>query len=222
VQDAEGVSKTRDLHSADVAPKAADTETQPAQLPVSRGVEREKTPPEAPVPDGVRGASDSGLDMRSAEVRSTEVRSVEVRPVDARSAEARSVEGRAHVPVQALPATLVTLAQAVPDGPVTVTLSPEDLGALRFEMHGKGDAVHIALTVERPETLDMLRRNAEQLIGEFRQAGFAAASFSFSGAWSGGREQASQRPQYRADETEAEGPIRAMRKQVGSGLDLRI
>lgn len=229
VREAEGgkaASATGAPHPAGVVQRAADTATPQAQFPVSRGVEQQDMPPETPVPEGVRAASErgleDGLDVKSAEVRSAEFRPVEARVFEARTAEARLVEGRVHVPVQALPATLVTFAQTAPDGPVTITLSPEDLGALRFEMHGKGEAVHIALTVERPDTLDMLRRNAEQLIGEFRQAGFAAASFSFSGAWSGGREQASQRPHYRADEAEAEGPIRALRKQVGSGLDLRI
>lgn len=120
-----------------------------------------------------------------------------------------------------VPAALVQQAQAGVDGPVTLTLSPEDLGPLRFEMQGRGDAIHVALVVERPETLDLLRRHSDQLVAEFRQAGFSGASFSFSGT--GGQDRGSPRPAYyRADEGDGEIVTVKPRRPARDGLDLRL
>ena len=65
-------------------------------------------------------------------------------------------------------------------GSVTVMLAPIDLGALHFEVTQKGDSLHLHLTVDLPATLDLLRRQGDQLIAELRQAGFANASLSFA------------------------------------------
>lgn len=137
----------------------------------------------------------------------------------------RSVEAR-H-PAQPMPPTvapmLVDAASALPDAPVTLTLAPEDLGALRFEMQSRGDTIHVSLTVERPETLDMLRRHVEQLTGEFRQAGFANASFSFAGGWgSGGQERAAGAGYASLSVDEDERPATRAGRHVNGGLDLRL
>lgn len=138
---------------------------------------------------------------------------------DARPAEARH-------PAQPMPPTvapmLVDAARALPDAPVTLTLAPEDLGALRFEMQSRGDTIHVSLTVERPETLDMLRRHVEQLTGEFRQAGFANASFSFAGGWGGGQERASGTGYASRSVEDEEHPVARVSKHVNGGLDLRL
>lgn len=140
-------------------------------------------------------------------------------------AHALAVERFAALP-PTVPAALVAQARAGEAGPVTVTLSPEELGILRFEMHGRGEAIHVALVVERPETLDLLRRHAEQLAGEFRQAGFAGASFSFSGGQAGaggGAERwgASVRL-WQGGEEEAVTLPKARRAGTGAGLNLLL
>lgn len=91
------------------------------------------------------------------------------------------------------PATNQTTPTALPDlvarqilphvstpGAVSVILTPIDLGTLRFEVTQKGDALHLHLTVDLPATLDLLRRQGDQMIAELRQAGFANASLSFA------------------------------------------
>ncbi len=83
-----------------------------------------------------------------------------------------------------VPATLIVHAPEAAFGPVEVVLNPEELGKVRFEIHQQGDQVKVVLVVERPETLELLRRHADQLAQEFRAAGFAGASFSF-GQWTG-------------------------------------
>ena len=81
-----------------------------------------------------------------------------------------------------LTADLVGLAKTLPNAPVEILLNPQELGQLRFEIHQDADQLRVILSVERPETMDLLRRNADQLLGEFRAAGFAGAQLSF-GQW---------------------------------------
>ncbi len=85
-----------------------------------------------------------------------------------------------------LSAQLLPLAQSAQSGPVELVLSPAELGQLRFEIHHRGEQVQIVLSAERPETLDLLRRNSEQLLTDFRNAGFAGASLAFGG-WGAGQ-----------------------------------
>ena len=81
-----------------------------------------------------------------------------------------------------LAAQIMPMAQRAEAGPVEVLLHPEELGAVRFQIHQHGDSVRVVLCVERPETLDLVRRHADQLMQEFRQAGFSGATLSF-GSW---------------------------------------
>ncbi len=81
-----------------------------------------------------------------------------------------------------LGADLIALTKSPSRGSVEILLNPEELGHLRFEIHQKADQLRVVLSVERPETMDLLRRNTDQLLGEFRAAGFSGASLSF-GNW---------------------------------------
>ena len=80
-----------------------------------------------------------------------------------------------------LTAEILRLVQTPPDGPVTLTLRPDDLGTLRFEVTQTEHGLHIHLSVDQPQTLDLLRRQGDQLLADLRQAGFAGASLSFAG-----------------------------------------
>ncbi|EEW26602.1 flagellar hook-length control protein FliK [Rhodobacter ferrooxidans] len=79
---------------------------------------------------------------------------------------------------------LVAMAPDAAQGSVNLALAPEELGKVQMSMSHHGDLVHVTLTAERPETVELLRRNADQLSLEFRQSGFAGASLSF-GQWGG-------------------------------------
>ena len=91
-----------------------------------------------------------------------------------------------------LAAQLSGLLARPPDGLVEILLSPDELGRLRISLSPEGAGLHVAVHVERAETLDLLRRNADVLLAEIRAQGFAGASFSFSG-WAG--DQTGARPQ---------------------------
>ncbi len=90
-------------------------------------------------------------------------------------------------PAAAISAQIMPLVQAAQSGPVELVLSPAELGQLRFEILQRGDQVQIVLSAERPETMDLLRRNGDQLLADFRNAGFAGASLDF-GQWGTGQD----------------------------------
>lgn len=117
-------------------------------------------------------------------------------------------------------------------GAVSVTLAPVELGTLRFEVTSRGEGLHLHLMVDAPATLDLLRRQGDQILAELRQAGFAQASLSFapgggqSGAGSPGGDaqsggaggDASPPPAQRSDPT----PLHRPAAQGLGLLDLRL
>ncbi len=127
---------------------------------------------------------------------------------------------------QTLPAELAQIATQRPDGPVELLLNPDDLGRLRFEMTQSPDGLRVILSIERPETLDLVRRHAEQFLTELRQAGFGGATLSF-GQWGSGShsghpptpdDDAATVTPLRGEPTYAPPPL----PQKASGLDLRL
>lgn len=133
------------------------------------------------------------------------------------------------MPPQQLAAQILPMAQSAQNGPVEVVLNPAELGHLRFEIHQKGEHVQVVLTAERPETLDLLRRYADQLTAEFRHAGFAGASLSFSD-W--GHNQngpaTAQPPNQFASQTEDDAraltqtPVQSVLRDPSRNLNLRL
>ena len=85
-----------------------------------------------------------------------------------------------------LAAALSDLLMRRTDGPVELTLSPEELGRVRLSLSPDEDGLHVTVQVERGDTLDLLRRNSDLLLQEIRAQGFSGATFSFSG-WAGDR-----------------------------------
>ena len=116
-----------------------------------------------------------------------------------------------------------------PTGRIEVHLAPAELGRVRVEMTGDGDKMQIHLAVERPESLDLLRRHGEQLLQEFRQAGVTGGTLSF-GTW--GQSDQQQRPSSAAPPPPRmtpppPDPVPGLAAQLrglaaGSGLNLRL
>ncbi|RGP35799.1 flagellar hook-length control protein FliK [Pseudotabrizicola alkalilacus] len=68
------------------------------------------------------------------------------------------------------------------DGPMALTLRPEELGQLRFEISTTGDRLAVILFVERPEAMELIRRHGDQLLSDLRLSGFNQPTLSF-GDW---------------------------------------
>ena len=63
---------------------------------------------------------------------------------------------------------------------VDVALNPEELGRVRLSISQVEGGLVVNVQAERPETLDMLRRNIDQLDQELKLLGYADPDFSFS------------------------------------------
>ena len=128
-------------------------------------------------------------------------------------------------------AASMTLPQTEPGQEVTeIRLDPEELGRLRITLEGEGEALRVRVEVERPETLDLLRRHGDRLAETLREAGYDQADMQFSN-WSGERPQTAARAVFEmATEPESEplalsplpsAPL-ARPAIMATGLNLRL
>ncbi|MBO9447660.1 flagellar hook-length control protein FliK [Ruegeria sp. R14_0] len=85
----------------------------------------------------------------------------------ARAEVARAVAGQMAAVVTAQPNS----------GTVEIALNPEELGRVSIVLNGRDDGVHLTISAERPETLDMMRRHLSVLEEEFRNFGLGDLSF---------------------------------------------
>ena len=65
-------------------------------------------------------------------------------------------------------------------GRTEILLEPQDLGRVRLSLEGNETGLVVTIQAERSDTADLLRRNADLLLQEFREAGYADLSFTFS------------------------------------------
>ena len=63
--------------------------------------------------------------------------------------------------------------------PVEIALSPQELGRVRMSIKTDDGAVTVSILAERADTLDLMRRNIEQLGQSFRSMGYDQITFSF-------------------------------------------
>lgn len=77
-------------------------------------------------------------------------------------------------------------------------LAPHELGRVTMTLAGEG-AHHVAISVERPETLELLRRHADQLSQDLRESGWGDAQLDFhhqdGRSGDGGQQQRHAQPQ---------------------------
>lgn len=175
-------------------------------------------------------ATQSPVDGRIVLSSETEVTFV------AGGAEAVSVPARESVVLPArplnatmpVPRQLVELVVQQPDRPLDITLNPEDLGRLRLQLTASENGATLLVSADRAETLEMIRRHAQDLVDEFRRQGFGAVSLEFGdksqGSPSGLREERSTAPglDEPLEDQIAEPLHDRARQAVANGLDLRM
>jgi flagellar hook-length control protein FliK len=125
-------------------------------------------------------------------------------------------------------AQIADVVRAGREGTVEVTLRPEELGRVSLSFSNDGGALTVSLTADRPETLELLRRNIALLEQDLRQLGYASLDFAFNDGAGGeghgpGRDHAG-RPT--ADDTGLmdTGPVRPEARGLtpSGGMDLRL
>mgnify|MGYP005989114471 CR=1 FL=1 len=112
---------------------------------------------------------------------------------------------------------------SVQDDTIELQLDPEELGRVQFRMVHAEHGLVLNIIAERPETLDPLRRHAEQLSQHFAHMGYSGAEFSFQEQGQGGEERSGlggeSAPSVDAD-TVPDHSIQTMAPM--EGLDIRI
>lgn len=117
------------------------------------------------------------------------------------------------------------------DGMIEVLLDPVELGRVTVLLGSENHAGRLGLIVERPETLDLLRRHTDDLIRDLRDNGMPDARMDFmrqdsSGGQNRGQDLGDQSGAARALDPVPEGiatPQTAAPVPVGSGrLDIRL
>jgi flagellar hook-length control protein FliK len=66
------------------------------------------------------------------------------------------------------------------DRPIDLTLNPAELGRVRISLSTGDGAMMVSVLAERPETLDLMRRNIDMLAQEMRDIGYDGTGFSFA------------------------------------------
>jgi flagellar hook-length control protein FliK len=222
------------------------TPATPAQGSAAPPVFRAAQPPTTPVAgdSALReaGAKDAGLTNAagSADPTLTGAGSGDMALSDSRAGEGRGAADPVATRAESLPrataAQIADVARRLADGPVEVSLSPEELGRVRMSLHGSDGQMTVQIMAERPETLDLLRRHIDLLAAELRQQGFADLTFSFSGGDAGGSGTAAEaetgaRGSGAGDHIPRDVPAtdqtphpdaRAHAAPPGTGLDLRL
>lgn len=75
------------------------------------------------------------------------------------------------------------IAQAAPqepNKPIELVLSPEELGRVRLTLSPAENGITMSILAERPETLEIMRRNIDALAQDFHEMGYENTSFSFA------------------------------------------
>ena len=125
-----------------------------------------------------------------------------------------------------LPAMVVAAAEMAGDGTVEVALDPVELGALTITFRHEGEALRIVILAERPETLDLMRRNAGEFLADLRGQGFGHATLSFSGYQSEGHAKGQDAPATaapsRAPATGETDLLPSSPARSTAGVDLRL
>lgn len=110
-------------------------------------------------------------------------------------------------------------------GTVEIALSPEELGSVRMQMVQGESGLTVLVQAERPETLDLMRRNIDQLAQDLADAGYENTAFEFADD-QGSDQGAGQGGQGSGDPSSAEAqtatPMSVNPAAMNDGLDIRV
>ncbi len=160
------IAKTGNFKSVKVAPMTAQLTMNTTLMTFAAGL------------DDFQPLVDTGLETKSAMMAGTEGLSM-MKP---------GLTSMTQVMAASQPAATTAAAQLVAairteskSGNIEVRLDPPEMGRVRISLSVETpEAVKAVLTVERPETLDHLRRNMGQFTDDLRLAGFTSVDVEFS------------------------------------------
>jgi flagellar hook-length control protein FliK len=139
-----------------------------------------------------------------------------------------SVEIRGAVPLRAVLPAMVERISAALSGSFDLRLSPEELGSLKISFSTGETGLNVVIQTERPETLELFRRNIEQFTQDLKSLGYEDINLSFGNDGGRASEQAALLPQQGMSGGNDELPLAAAtdgagaRETLRGGLDLRL
>ncbi|WP_168201318.1 flagellar hook-length control protein FliK [Qingshengfaniella alkalisoli] len=119
---------------------------------------------------------------------------------------------------------LVEVIQRGADDAIEVSLNPEELGRVRISLTQGDSGLLVALSADRGETLDLLRRYITDLQSDLCRLGYGQASFDFSESGRDHPADESSTSQNGGDAASVSEStsVEAEQLPVASGLDLRL
>jgi flagellar hook-length control protein FliK len=81
---------------------------------------------------------------------------------------------------QQLALQIVRASGASVNGAIEITLDPAELGRLRLTLQPGDGGIMVQIAADRPETLELIRKNSAILTEEFQRSGYQSVGFSFS------------------------------------------
>lgn len=113
-----------------------------------------------------------------------------------------------------------------PSRPVEIQLEPRELGRVRMVLSLSDQGLTLTVAAERPETLELMRRNIDLLAQDFAALGYRDLSFAFAGSpgGNGGPAGSGKGPAAEAATTAADAapPPRPVPVRADGRLDLRL
>ncbi|MEL6648579.1 MAG: flagellar hook-length control protein FliK [Pseudomonadota bacterium] len=162
----ETVARDAPLPRPGIAPPAAAI--LPAQLPTAS----DALPLNPAVPDGDPLVHDADIPARDARGLTTlGATTQQALPTPMSPAQAQQITRQIAIAIQNSANRTVEL-----------TLNPVELGRVRISLSSAEAGMVVSIQADRPETLDLMRRNAELLSLDFSDIGYDGATFSFEGS----------------------------------------
>jgi flagellar hook-length control protein FliK len=118
--------------------------------------------------------------------------------------------------------------QHMPNRPVEITLSPEELGRVRMGVSASEGNILVAILAERPETIDLLRRNIAALEAAFQELGYSNINFEFAGGENAqsnsdeGKQNRTEPPDNWLEKPQTAAVQVQLKPAALSGLDIRL
>lgn len=118
--------------------------------------------------------------------------------------------------------------QQMPNRPVEITLNPQELGRVRLSLSSSETGIIVHLLAERPETMDLMRRQISELQTAFQEIGYRDIRFSFSDGRQPGSEKddsgqpTGTRAREEAIGTAGNAPEITLSTAPVTGLDIRL
>lgn len=82
---------------------------------------------------------------------------------------------------------IAAVVTATPGDTFEIALAPEELGRVHMHLEPSDGTLTVLIQADRPETLDLLRRNGEALAQDFRALGYEDVSLDFRSGGGSGR-----------------------------------